>query len=175
MIKTDIMDNMQRDKFDIGLVVVFLVVLSLFAAYSIQIGIDRAPTEDNDITFNYLTVKVIQSPSCDCCENYKAYLAEKGFMVETTYTMDMASVREHHKVPESMKSCHTGIIDGYFVEGHVPVLAIGKLLEEKPNIDGIALPGMPSGSPGMPGQKNEAFLVYALSDGKSSEFMTIGE
>ncbi len=85
----------------------------------------------------------------------------------------MTSVREYYQIPEGMESCHTAIINGYFVEGHVPVAAIKKLLEEKPNIDGIALPGMPSGSPGMPGQKNEAFHIYALSDGKSSEFMTI--
>ncbi len=74
-----------------------------------------------------------------------------------------------------MKSCHTTVIEGYFVEGHVPVAAIEKLVAEKPDIDGIALPNMPAGSPGMPGRQTEAFKVYALSDGISSEFMLIGD
>lgn len=72
-----------------------------------------------------------------------------------------------------MGSCHTAVIADYFVEGHIPIEAIEKLLEEKPGIDGIALPGMPTGSPGMPGQQTEAFKIYALSAGTASEFMTM--
>lgn len=95
--------------------------------------------------------------------------------METTYTEDMVSIRKKYQIPENLASCHTAFIEDYFVEGHVPIAAIEKLFEEKPDIDGIALPGMPSGSPGMTGQQTEAFKIYALRDGTASEFMIIGE
>ncbi len=88
---------------------------------------------------------------------------------------DMTSIKQAYQIPQNMISCHTAVIEDYFVEGHVPVEAIKKMLEEKPAIDGIALPGMPPGSPGMPGKKTEALKIYALSDGKKSEFMVISE
>ncbi len=85
----------------------------------------------------------------------------------------MSSIKRRLQISRNMESCHTAVIGDYFVEGHLPVEAVAKLLAEKPAIDGIALPGMPSGSPGMPGPKTAAFKIYALSDGKTSEFMTI--
>ncbi len=85
----------------------------------------------------------------------------------------MSSIKRKYQIPQNMESCHTAVIAGYFVEGHMPIEAIEKLLEEKPDIDGIALPGMPTGSPGMPGQQTEAFKIYALSAGTASEFMTM--
>lgn len=81
---------------------------------------------------------------------------------------DMTSIKQTYQIPQNMISCHTGIIEDYFVEGHVPVKAIEKMVEEKPAIDGIALPGMPQGSPGMPGTQTEPFKIYALFDGKKS-------
>jgi hypothetical protein len=85
----------------------------------------------------------------------------------------MYSIKQKYKIPRSMESCHTAVIGGYFIEGHVPIEAVNKLLEENPEIDGIALPRMPAGSPGMPGIKKAPFKVYALSDGEASEFTTI--
>ena len=87
----------------------------------------------------------------------------------------MSSIKEKYQIPPSMRSCHTVVIEDYFVEGHVPIEAIKKLFAEKPDIDGIVLAGMPSGSPGMPGQKTEAFKIYALRDSQTSEFMIINE
>lgn len=127
------------------------------------------------VAFKENTVTVFQLPTCDCCEKYTVYLREQGFQVETTYVEDMSSIRREYQIPQNMESCHTAVIEHYFVEGHVPIEAIKKLLEEKPDIDGIALPGMPSGSPGMLGQKTEAFRIYALADGTPFEFMTISE
>ena len=74
-----------------------------------------------------------------------------------------------------MTSCHTAVIGDYFVESYVPIEAIDKLLAEKPDVAGIALPGMPAGSPGMSGRKTAAFKIHALSGGKTSEFITISE
>ncbi len=88
---------------------------------------------------------------------------------------DMTSIRQKYQIPQDMISCHTAVIGDYFVEGHVPVKAIEEMLEEKPAINGIALPGMPPGSPGMSGEKTETFKIYALLDGAKSDFMIISE
>ena len=73
-----------------------------------------------------------------------------------------------------MESCHTVVIGDYFIEGHIPLEAVEKLLVEKPDIKGIAMPGMPSGSPGMPGAKKGDFVIYAVNnDGTTEEFMRI--
>jgi rhodanese-related sulfurtransferase len=116
-------------------------------------------------------VQVFKSPNCGCCIEYVAELKERDFSVVTVKTLDMVSVKVEHGVPKSMESCHTAIIEGYFVEGHVPIEAVDKLLTERPDIDGIAMPGMPSGSPGMPGNQREPFVVYSVTDGEVSEFI----
>ncbi len=88
-------------------------------------------------------------------------------------TDNVDEIKDRLNIPQDMWSCHTAVIGGYFVEGHVPVAAIRKLLEEQPEIDGIALPGMPAGSPGMGGSKEEPFVIYAVADGAVKEFMTL--
>ncbi len=80
-----------------------------------------------------------------------------------------------YPVPPGMESCHITVLDGYSAEGHIPVEAIEKLLMENPDIDGLVMPGMPPGSPGMPGPQVEDFVIYAVKDGKTSKFMTIGK
>lgn len=102
--------------------------------------------------------------ACSCCNGYIAYLREAGIDVDAVNTDDIVAIKEKHKVPEDMYSCHTMIIGGYVVEGHVPLVALNRLLAQKPDIAGIALPGMPSGSPGMPGPKTEEFVIYVISD-----------
>jgi len=83
----------------------------------------------------------------------------------------MSSIKEQYGVPREMESCHTSIFGDYVVEGHMPFEAITKMLEEKPEINGIALPNMPAGSPGMPGTKKGPFTIYALSDDSTSTYM----
>lgn len=118
-------------------------------------------------------VVIYKSPTCGCCVKYVSYLKRQGFEVETVTTDDTAAIKNEHQVSRNMESCHTALIENYFVEGHVPVEVINKLLEEKPDIDGISLPEMPSGSPGMPGKKLEPFEIYGLKDGRISEFMKL--
>jgi hypothetical protein len=118
-------------------------------------------------------VVIYKSPTCGCCTGYSAYLEKQGFDVEVVNQENISSVKDDHNVPYSMQSCHTAIIGDYFVEGHVPIEAIDKLLSEKPDIDGIALPNMPAGSPGMPGAKSEEFVIYSLNDGDDQEFVRI--
>ena len=120
-----------------------------------------------------IKVTLYKSPNCGCCVKHTAYLEDQGFQVDVRLVDNMQSIKDMYQIPMGMQSCHTAIIGNYFVEGHVPVEAINKLLEEQPDIDGIALPGMPAGSPGMPGIKAEPFKIYAIKDGNISLFMTI--
>jgi hypothetical protein len=105
-----------------------------------------------------------KNPQCGCCENYARYLRRNGFKVTVKETHNMSLISRENGVPEKLAGCHTMLIGGYVVEGHVPVGAIDKLLKERPNIKGISLPGMPDGSPGMTGEKTEPFTIYEISD-----------
>jgi hypothetical protein len=118
-------------------------------------------------------VTTYRSPTCGCCEGYERYLEGEGFQVESIVMDDVTEMKDDLGVPEDMRSCHTAMIGEYFVEGHVPVEAIRRLLDERPRIDGIALPGMPAGSPGMGGDKEEPFVIYAIAGGTVEEFMTV--
>ena len=86
---------------------------------------------------------------------------------------DTGAIKKELNIPDDMWSCHTSLVGDYYVEGHVPIEAVRKLLEEQPDIDGIALPGMPQGSPGMSGEKEEPWVVYSISASGVEEFMTI--
>jgi len=104
-----------------------------------------------------------KTPQCSCCEGYAAYLKRNGFIVDVKPTNDLAEISRKAGVPEKMQGCHTMFIDGYVVDGHVPVKVIRKMLAERPDIAGITLPGMPEGSPGMTGRKSGPFTVYAVT------------
>ena len=119
-------------------------------------------------------VTVFKSNSCGCCGAYVQYMQQKGFTVNVQTVTDITQIKDQFSIPANMESCHTTKIGNYFVEGHVPIEAIDNLLTEKPDIAGIALPAMPSGSPGMPGGKTGAWIVYAINHDRTSyEFMRI--
>ncbi len=101
------------------------------------------------------------------------YLQENGITVETVMVDDTSTIKEEYGIPPDLWSCHTMIIDGYYIEGHVPIDVVLKLLEERPPIDGIALPGMPQGSPGMDGEKDGPWVIYADTGERFQEFVTI--
>jgi hypothetical protein len=119
------------------------------------------------------SVEVFKTPSCGCCYGYVLFLEEEKFKVKQTDMRSLHTIKKRYNIPLEMQSCHTTVLGKYFIEGHVPLEAINKLLKEQPDIDGIALPGMPIGTPGMPGEKEEPFVIYQLIDGKYSIFMTI--
>jgi hypothetical protein len=122
---------------------------------------------------NKYNVEVFKTASCGCCYGYVLFLEEEKFKVKQTDMRSLHLIKKKYNIPLKMQSCHTTILGKYFIEGHVPIEAINKLLKEQPDIDGIALPGMPTGTPGMPGEKEEPYIIYQLVDGKSSVFMTI--
>ena len=118
-------------------------------------------------------VQAFKTPSCGCCYGYVLFLEEKEFKVKQIDMRSLHIIKQKYNIPIEMQSCHTTVMGKYFIEGHVPIEAINKLLKEQPDIDGIALPGMPIGTPGMPGDKDEPFVIYQLTGGKFSVFMTI--
>lgn len=109
-----------------------------------------------------------KNPSCTCCESYAAYLEQNGFKVDIKPTNDLMQVSATLGVPESLQGCHTVVINGYLVTGFVPVEAVSKMLAERPAIAGIALAGMPMGSPGMGGQKTAPFTIESFNNVNST-------
>ncbi len=109
-----------------------------------------------------------KNPECTCCEGYAAYLRENGFDVDVKPTNDLATISQKAGVPAKYQGCHSMFVGDYVVDGHVPAEIVRKLLDERPAIAGITLPGMPSGSPGMTGRKTQTFVIYAVTkDGKA--------
>ena len=149
----------------------FFTVLFFFVFYIFNFVTDKKDAQANINTKQ--VVEVFKTPSCGCCYGYVLFLEEEKFNVKQTDMRSLHSIKQKYNIPVEMQSCHTTIMGKYFIEGHVPFEAINKLLKEQPDIDGIALPGMPIGTPGMPGDKDEPYVIYQLKDGKSSLFMTI--
>jgi hypothetical protein len=118
-------------------------------------------------------VTVYKSASCGCCKIWVERLRAAGFEVQTHDVDNLNSVKQRVGIPYGMGSCHTAEVDGYFVEGHVPVEDIKRLLRERPKAKGITVPGMPAGSPGMelPSGKTEKYDVLLVApDGSTSVF-----
>jgi hypothetical protein len=109
-------------------------------------------------------ILVYKTPTCGCCSVWGDRLIEDGFQVTYRDVPETASIRERYGIPAAVASCHTGLVEGYAVEGHVPPDVIRQLLQERPRANGIAVPGMPIGSPGMevpgtPAQRYDVLLV----------------
>ena len=149
-----------------------ILILSVSLYYSFNFIEDKKNASAN-MNNKKLIAEVFKTPSCGCCYGYVLFLEKEKFNVKQTDMRNLHSIKQKYNIPVEMQSCHTTIIGRYFIEGHVPLEAVNKLLKEQPDIDGIALPGMPIGTPGMPGKKEEPFVVYQLIDGKFSIFMTI--
>jgi len=109
-------------------------------------------------------VEVYKTVTCGCCANWVTHLQQHGFTTNVTDVDDIGAVKAKYNVPGRVHSCHTAVVDGYVVEGHVPAADVRRLLEERPAVAGIAVPGMPIGSPGMevPGMAPQSYNVFAF-------------
>lgn len=108
-------------------------------------------------------VEVFKNPDCSCCGGWVEHLKSAGFAVKVTVTADTAPIRKRYGIPEALGSCHTGVMAGYALEGHVPAADVRRLLAQKPVAAGLAVPGMPVGSPGMEaGARKDAFDVLLV-------------
>ena len=151
---------------------VILVVLLISSVYIFNFVTNKQDTFPVAKSSKY-TFEVFKTPTCGCCDGYVSFLEGEQFKVKKTNMTSLDSIKKKHNIPGEMQSCHTSVVGKYFIEGHVPIEAINKLLKEQPDIDGIALPGMPIGTPGMPGNKEAPYVIYQLIDGEYSVFMTI--
>ena len=110
-----------------------------------------------------LEIEVYRSPSCGCCSKWITHLKDNQFTVKDHLSDDMSLIKAQQNVPNAMASCHTALINGYVIEGHVPATDIKKLLNIKPNVIGISVPQMPMGTPGMEmGDKKDAYNVVSF-------------
>ena len=123
-----------------------------------------APTADE--------IVVYKTPTCGCCGRWVDHMKANGFTATVKDTVDLAPIKRRLGVPASMASCHTTVVNGYVVEGHVPAEAVRKLLTERPAIVGIAAPGMPAGSPGMEGPVKQRFDVVTFDRSGHSRVFT---
>ena len=110
-------------------------------------------------------ITVYKSPTCGCCKNWISHLKnsslkEMGFKIKVIDSTNMSLIKDKYGVPSGARSCHTAVINDYVIEGHVPAADIIKLLKEKRNVAGLAVPGMPMGSPGMEGHRVDKYSVY---------------
>lgn len=145
--------------------------LLLFVLVVVVAACARAAPHSEDVSATRVAT-MYRSPTCTCCHEYEAILRKAGWVVEVVDINDTASFKEEQRIPQEAWSCHTTIVDSYVVEGHVPLAAVDALLVRGPAIDGIALPGMPAGSPGMGGKPEGPFVVFALQGGKTAPFGT---
>lgn len=138
----------------------------------------QAPPVHDEATHPAHAVTVYKTPTCGCCTVYANYLRAKNYDVETV-DLEAEELADKHKslgVPAALTSCHTTVskATGQFVEGHIPFEAINQMLDETPDAKGIGMPGMPSGSPGMPGNKSEPFNISLVDDeGVVSPYLTL--
>lgn len=157
--------------------IVLLVIAVLVIIGFMVLGPNVLSPTDEDTTgeTNGIVAKIYKSPACGCCEVYATYMKREGYEVEIEDVEDLSAVKQRLGVPSELESCHTTEVGGYVVEGHVPEEVIQKLLSENPDIKGIGMAGMPSGSPGMPGPKTDDFVIYEINhDGTRGEiFVTL--
>jgi hypothetical protein len=155
---------------------VAVITLSMMAAsqssYHSQMVASVTQNEEMHMELQGAKATVYRSPGCECCKGYIAALEKQGVEVEMIEVTgpELVALKAEKGVPTEMESCHTTIMDGYVIEGHVPFEAVAKLRAERPAIAGIGLPGMPIGTPGMPGPKTEAYVVRTLS---GESFLTL--
>ena len=123
-----------------------------------------------------LVVDVWKDPNCGCCGQWIEHMQKSGFTFKVHETGN-ARARAKFGIPQELGSCHTAMVDGYALEGHVPAQDVLRLLKEKPDALGLVVPGMPMGSPGMEGGRSDRYQVLLLSEGspvKTSVFATYG-
>lgn len=127
-------------------------------------GVRLAGADDNDI-------EIWKSPSCGCCLQWVNHMRTNGFRPNVHDVLDVAPFKRKYGVPAALESCHTAVVGGYALEGHVPADLVRQILKQRPAILGLAVPGMPAGSPGMEGPTKDKYDVIAFDkSGKTSVF-----
>ena len=159
--------------FALGLAATSLVLASCAATQ--ETGMTASPEKIASAEAALVSeITVFRSPTCGCCGKWIEHAEAAGFQVKDEITEDMSAIKQQYGVPQSLTSCHTTIVGDYVVEGHIPAEDVQRLLTEKPDVAGIAVPGMPIGSPGMEsGDYTEPYTVFSFTE--SGETATFAE
>lgn len=146
-----------------------VLMLLSFCFYSLNSFAESVWDKETQQLEKPIDIVVYRSPTCGCCSKWLDHLKKHQFNVEDIVTDDVASIKKKHGVPDNLASCHTAIVDGYVIEGHVPAADIKSLLKMKPKVIGLSVPGMVSGSPGMEmGGRKDPFQVVSFDkEGKT--------
>lgn len=150
-----------------------LTAISLLAACG---NTDAAPGEADTATVDpsLPTVVVFKTETCGCCDGWIEHIRAAGFAVDARNVRDLINVKLDAGVPGPLVTCHTSFMDGYVVEGHVPVEHMKRLLAERPDLAGIGVAGMPVGSPGMEGRNAQPYQVIAFDhEGQTSVYAEV--
>jgi len=144
-----------------------LAVLGLAACDAGTTGSESASTKHSQAESSHSSSKEVvmyKSPNCECCTGWADHLRKEGFSVAVEKRENMDAIKTKFGVSEKLASCHTAIVDGYVIEGHVPAADVERLLKERPDIVGLTAPGMPMKSPGMQkvGQEPQGYSVLAF-------------
>jgi len=130
-----------------------------------------APVSPLDVAPKSPTITVYKDPGCGCCKSWIEHLIKHGYRVDAKDTPAMTEVKRTLGIPDRLSACHTAVVNGYLIEGHVPAADIARLLKEKPKVAGLAVPGMPTGSPGMEGGRAQHYQVLSFDKtGKTKVF-----
>lgn len=156
--RTKTFDMIKHKKY-IG--IVFSVFISLFGGFILMQSVSAEPE-----------MTVYKSPTCGCCNKWIKHMEDNGFIVNAVDVAAMSPVKEKFGIHRQIASCHTAVVDGYIIEGHVSALDVRRLLTEKPDVVGLTVPGMPIGSPGMEvGDKKDRYAVLSIQkDGNTTIF-----
>lgn len=142
------------------------LLISVISLFYLSPSVSLAESAWDKIQEKYsgpLNIKVYHSPSCGCCKDWLLHLKKHGFTVNSIPTENMQAVKQELQLPGEVASCHTAIIDGYLIEGHVPADDIKRLLKQRPEVMGLSVPQMPTGTPGMEmGDKKDPFAVISF-------------
>lgn len=147
----------------------FFSILAAFLAIGFLAFSQQKKTEVQPAGTDEVSITLYKNPGCQCCSKWAEYMEANGFSVDQIETDKLVDIKQENGIPDNLGACHTALMEDYVIEGHVPVEAVNKLLEERPEAKGIAVPGMPAGSPGMDqGLFSESFEVI-LFDGQDNQ------
>jgi len=145
------------------------------AAALLTVAVLSVPVSSGLSAQKPIPIKIYKTATCGCCAKWVDHLRANGFAPDVTNLTDLRAVKAEHKVPAEAESCHTAIVNGYVVEGHVPAAEIHRLLKLRPAVLGLAVPQMPMGSPGMEGPGARPYDVVTFDKaGKLKVFSTQG-
>lgn len=139
------------------------IVLSVFISSIVSFAFLQRASAEVEMT-------VYKSPTCGCCGKWITHMEENGFKIKAVDLIEMNVVKQKYGIKKNLASCHTAVIDGYFIEGHVPAADVKRLLAEKTDSKGLTVPGMPVGSPGMEmGDRFDSYQVLSVKNDGSIE------